>query len=133
MSDSVTSWTTARQAPVCMGFSRQEHWRGLLFPPPGDLPNPGIGPRTLALQADSLRSEPQQKPTGLPGKSPIYIFLIELYLISDRGLVLKFRRQILITCQRKVFSPFLIHITICLLEAYLLKDKKKKHKLSIVQ
>ena len=60
-------------------------------------------------------------------------FLTELYLISDGGLVLKFRRQIWITFQRKLFSSFLIHhITICLLEAYLLKDKKK-HILSIVQ
>ena len=120
MSDSVTSWTVARQAPLSVGFSR----RGLLLPPPGDLPNPGIEPRSLALQTDSIGSEPQWKPTGPPGKSPIYIFLIELYLISDGGLVLKFRRQILITCQRKVFSLLTHHITICLLEGYLLKDKK---------
>ena len=37
-----TVWTVARQAPLSMGFSRQEHWSGLSFPPPGDLPNPGI-------------------------------------------------------------------------------------------
>ena len=45
-----------------MGFSRQEHWSGLLFPSPEDLPNPGIEPRSPALQADSLLSE-------LPGKA----------------------------------------------------------------
>ena len=39
---SVTPWTVARQAPLSMGFSRQEHWRGLPFPPPGDLSDPGI-------------------------------------------------------------------------------------------
>ena len=36
-----TPWTTAHQAPLCMGFSRQEYWSGLPFPPPGDLPDPG--------------------------------------------------------------------------------------------
>ena len=44
------------------GFSRQEYWSGLPCPPPGDLPNPGIGPRSLALQMDSLPSEPPGKP-----------------------------------------------------------------------
>ena len=44
MSDSVTPWTVAHQAPLSMGFSRQEHWSGLPFPPPGDLPDPGIQP-----------------------------------------------------------------------------------------
>ena len=43
-SDSATSWTVARQAPPSMGFSRQEYWGALLFPPPGDLPDPGIEP-----------------------------------------------------------------------------------------
>ena len=42
-----------------MGFSRQEYWSGLPFPSPGDLPDPGIKPRSLTLQADSLLSEPQ--------------------------------------------------------------------------
>ena len=42
------------QAPLSMEFSRQEYWSGLPFPSPGDLPNPGIEPRTPALQADSL-------------------------------------------------------------------------------
>ena len=42
VSDSATPRTAAHQAPLAMGFSRQEHWRGLPCPPPGDLPNPGI-------------------------------------------------------------------------------------------
>ena len=50
----VTPWTIAHQAPLSMGFSRQEYWSGLPFPPPGGLPNPGIEPRSPALQADSL-------------------------------------------------------------------------------
>ena len=45
-----------------MGFSRQEYWSGLPFPSPGDLPNPGIEPGSLALQADSLPSVPLGKP-----------------------------------------------------------------------
>ena len=44
----------ARQAPLSMGFSRQEHWSGLPAPSPGDLPNPGIEPKSPTLQADSL-------------------------------------------------------------------------------
>jgi len=43
-------------------FSRPEYWSGYPFPSPGDLPNPGIEPRSLALQADSLPAEPQGKP-----------------------------------------------------------------------
>ena len=42
-------WTVAYQAPLSSGFSRQEYWNGLLFPFPGDLPNPGIDPVSLAL------------------------------------------------------------------------------------
>ena len=44
------------------GFSRQEYWNGLPYPPPGDLPNPGSKPRSPLLQADSLPSEPPGKP-----------------------------------------------------------------------
>ena len=51
-----TPWTVACQAPLSMGFSRQEYWSGLLCPPPGDLPNPGIKHRSPALQVDSLLS-----------------------------------------------------------------------------
>ena len=46
--------TVACRAPLSMGFSRQEYWSGLLFPSPGDLPNPGIEAGSPALQADSL-------------------------------------------------------------------------------
>ena len=66
-----TPWT-AYQAPPSMGFSRQECWSGLPFPSPGDLPNPGIKPRSPALWADALTSEPPGKSstvTGINGKS----------------------------------------------------------------
>ena len=55
---SVTPWTVAHQAPLSVGFSRS----GLSCPPPGDLPNPGIKPRSPALQVDSLLSEPLENP-----------------------------------------------------------------------
>ena len=48
-----TPWAIAYQAPPSMGFSRQEHWSGLTFPSPGDLPDPGIKPRSSTLQADT--------------------------------------------------------------------------------
>ena len=57
-----TPWTVAYQAPPSMGFSRQEYWSGLPFPSPGDLPDPGIEPGSLTLQADALTSEPPGKP-----------------------------------------------------------------------
>ena len=58
----VTPWTITPQAPLSMEFSRKEYWSGLPFPSP-DLPDPGIEPRSPALHADSLPSEP-------PGKTP---------------------------------------------------------------
>ena len=51
----------AHQAHLSMEFFRQEYWSGLPFPSPGDLPNPGIKPRSPALQADSLLTEPLAK------------------------------------------------------------------------
>ena len=51
LSDSATPWTVARQAPLSMGFSRQEHWIGLPLPSPGDLPDPGIEPVSLTSPA----------------------------------------------------------------------------------
>ena len=49
-----TPWTVGHQAPASMGFPRQQYWSGLPFPSPGDLPDPGIEPRSPALQADAL-------------------------------------------------------------------------------
>ena len=50
-------WIIACQAPLSMGFPRQEHSSGLPFPSPGDLPNPGIEPRSPAFQADDIPTE----------------------------------------------------------------------------
>ena len=57
----VTPWTVACQAPLSMGFLRQEYWSGLPCPPPADLPNPELELVSPALQADSLPSEPPGK------------------------------------------------------------------------
>ena len=71
----VTPWTVAGQAPLSMGFSRQEYWSGLPFTSPGDLPDLGTEPRSPALQADSLPSE-------LPGKPYCIYKNTSLYHIS---------------------------------------------------
>ena len=62
VTDCATQRTVAHQAPLSMGFSRQEYWSGLSFPSPGTLPNPEIEPGSLTLQAESLPSEPPGKP-----------------------------------------------------------------------
>ena len=69
-----------------MEFSRQEYWHGLPFPPPGDLPNPGIEPRSPALQADSLLSEPPGKPELKNGTLKMKLQDDSLTLIFHAGL-----------------------------------------------
>ena len=66
-------WSVAHQAPLSMGFSRQECWSGLPFPSPGDLSDPGFEHRSPALQANDLTSEPPGKKCftqGLLGLQP---------------------------------------------------------------
>ena len=71
LSDSfATPWTTACQASLSMGFTKQEYWNGLPFPSPGDLPNPGIKPGSPALLANSLPSEPPVKLCTSQQESP---------------------------------------------------------------
>ena len=67
-----TPWTEAHQAPLSMGLSRQEYWSGLPFPFPGDLFHLGIKPRSPALQADCLPTQPWVL---------IYIYIIKLNII----------------------------------------------------
>ena len=76
----VTPWTVAHQAPLSMGFSRQEYWSGLPFPSPEDLPDPGIEPRSPALQADALTW----------GGRPIIMTSLFKLLIAYMGLFLSF-------------------------------------------
>ena len=86
VSDSSTPWTVAYQATLSMGFSRQECWSGLPFPSPGDLPNPGIEPRSPSLQADVLPSEPpgNQKEMKIGYRKDIFIptFIATLFTIA---------------------------------------------------
>ena len=73
-----TLWTAAHQAHLSMGFSRQEYWSELPFPSPGDLPDPGIEPRSPTLQEDTILSEPPGKP-----------------IILENMLILKWRKSII--------------------------------------
>ena len=58
----MTPWTAAYQAPPSMGFSRQEYWSGVPFPPPGDLPDPGIKLKSPALKTGSYHLSHQGSP-----------------------------------------------------------------------
>ena len=69
----VTPWTVACQAPLSVGFSRREYWSGLPFPSPGDLPDPGIEPRSPALQAVSLPTDLQGKPNNIILNPLVYV------------------------------------------------------------
>ena len=88
---SATPWTAALQAPLFMGFSRQEYWSGMPSPSPGDLPNPGIEPGSPALQADALPSEP-------PGK-PYIIFEISAKLMNAFQYPINAKFQWLFLCE----------------------------------
>ena len=88
----VTAWTVAYQAPLPMGFSRQQYWSGLPFPSPADLSNPGIEPRSPALQTDSLPSEPPGKSVYQASKKkkkkyhePIYVIYLSLWLFQRKS------------------------------------------------
>ena len=87
VSDSVTPWTVAHQVPLSMEFSRPEYRSGLPCPPPEDLPNPEIKPRSPTLQADSLPSWPPGKSKN-SGVSSLSLFQgIFLTQDSNRGLL----------------------------------------------
>ena len=67
VSNTGTPWTIACQAPLSVGFSRQEYWSGLPFPPPGDLPDPGKEPASSgapALPGRFFTTKPPEKPRG---------------------------------------------------------------------
>ena len=82
-----TPWTAACQDPLSLGFSKQEYWRRLACPPPEDLPNPGIEPRSPALQMDSLPSEPAGKPKDSGVSSLSLLQRIFQTQESNRGLL----------------------------------------------
>ena len=78
----VTPWTITYQTPLSMGFSKQEYWSGFPFLSPGDLPDPGIKPRSPALQADALPSEPPGKPKNVQITVQLHSFHILARLCS---------------------------------------------------
>ena len=80
-------WTAARQAPPWVGFSKQEYWSGLPCPPPGNLPNPGIEPRSPTLQADSLPSEPPGKPAINIQNTIYYNLHTYIYVVVDQWIL----------------------------------------------
>ena len=77
-----TRWTVAYQASPSMRFPRQEYWSGLPFPSPGDLPHPGIEPRSPALETDTLTSEP-------PGKTTLYYTYSTIYFTQCKVIYVK--------------------------------------------
>ena len=82
--------TVGCQAPLSLEFSRQECWNGLPFPSPGDLPNPGIKPRSPALQVYSLPSEPPGKPMdcSIPGFSVLHYLSEFAQIMSIESVIL---------------------------------------------
>ena len=77
----MTPWTTARQAPLSMGFSRQEHWSGLLFPSSGDLPDSGTESASPALAGGFFTTEPLAKP-NFHGISHLFLYRQHPSLLS---------------------------------------------------
>ena len=97
----MTSWTVVGQAPLSMGFSRQEYWSRLPCPPPGDLPGPGMEPRPPTLQVDSLPYKPPGKPknTGVGSLSLlqeifVFYFIYLFILLYNTVLVLPYTDMI---------------------------------------
>ena len=72
----MTPWIVARQAPVSMGFPRQEYWSGLPFPSPGDLPNSGIKPLSPALAGGFFTAESPQEPFSSIAGTKAQVFQI---------------------------------------------------------
>ena len=76
-------WTVARQAPLSMGFPRQEYWSGLPFPSPGDLPDPGMEPRSPTLAGEFFTTEPPGKRLDASSHSFIITILRRGYDFSQ--------------------------------------------------
>ena len=92
----------ARQAPLSMGFSRQEYWSELPFSSAGDLPDPGIEPRSPALQADSLLSGPQ----GSVSARFAQIFLLGFRFVYPLCVII---------CCPRLAQTFLLGSQVCIL------------------
>ena len=96
----VTPWTVARQAPLSLGFSRQELWSGLPCPLPGDLPNHGTESRSLALAGGFFTTSttwetPHQ--AGLMGQKPVFSLSEAAHLSLTEGRSLTLRNTFLLS------------------------------------
>ena len=80
-----TPWTEARQGPLCMEFSRQEYWSGLPFPPPGDLPDPGVEPTSPALIGRFFTTEQQGEALLLLEEVSNYVTLCVYVCVASWG------------------------------------------------
>ena len=82
MSNSLQPWTVAHQAPLSVALPRQEYWSGLPFPPPRDLPDPGVKLMSPALAGRFFTTEPSRKPyITLHGKRD-FVSLIKLRTLN---------------------------------------------------
>ena len=89
----MTPWTVVRQASLSMEFSRQEYWSRLPLLSPGDLPDPGIEPWSLALQVDSLPSEPPKEIINKTKKLPVDLEEVFANSVADKSLISKIHTQ----------------------------------------
>ena len=110
----LTPWTVAHQAPLPMGFPRQEYWSGLTFPPPGDLPDPGIKHTWPALAGRFFTTESPGKPfVYVPG---LHIWSSNLFALSISFIILKsiwFQVPVLILlAEYKIISWIQINIIV---------------------
>ena len=128
VSDSVTPWTVARQAPLSMGFSRQEYWSGLPCPPPGNLPNPGIESASPGLPADSLllshegspmktylatghlilkNTSPYKRKAAVQSQLPPTAFSVSLHIVKAWTCWRKWFISLSKECRHHVYKTFL--------------------------
>ena len=103
-----TPWTTACQAPLSMGFSRQDYWSGLPCPPPEDLPDPGIEPTSPALAGGLFTTEP----TGNPHVH-ICIYIIHLYTYINKDVYMYMWGYVCIWCVY-IYIYIHIHVDVCI-------------------
>ena len=116
MSNSATPWTIALQAPLSMGILQAKILEWVASPPPGDLPNPGIKPRSPAVQVDSLPSEPPWKPKNTGVGSLSLLQGNSLTQESDRSL--QHCRQILYLLSYQGSLFFYIYISLVCIYIY---------------
>ena len=130
MSDSATPWTVACQlqtVALSMGFSRQECWNRLPFPPPGDLPNPGIDLGLLHWQENSLLSEAPRRPQNEPTSAKY-----RPYMTSHKKHNSQWCKSVIFflrlgTIQGCLLTPLLFSIILLILVTSIREEKEKRN------